>query len=528
MAQGAHVLPLQFGAPVVGKPFTGTRTLDYEPAPNSADPVAYHAEEKQFRDSAGRMRSETKYPDRLPTVDILDFVSHVHYHWTVGDSVVTCGQFPEVAASTRTPVKPDADAPLVEGVPTRHSHFTTGKDRIEKSVESWYSPDLQLAMITIIDQPGVGKTTYRFVDVSRAEPDPALFRVPEGATIKNIHKTPPVSTNQGTSSADALLSGKPSLPHEIVDNNYLEALARFHATVPRWLPLNSSYRLHTDVRLIDINGKESSATVDRWQKGRLERIEEHAPGWHYTTVWSTEQHWSTHEGIDPLHLADLSDLSPRPGPVERRIRAYAEGYVAMKQKKLDGALLSCSGKYAGAELCFDTATGFPVSAAVDGELVVYEQWSKFDGASYPSRLALYRNHRLQMEATMTLTPLDDSDDPLFQPLAGVAPFPNRIPVSREDQHRVLSRGQTGGSAYGEALVKVYVDKSGRVKRAELLDADDKSLGSAAISAAKNTVYMPEEVDGRQVPFETTFWTSHWSTADPIRVGATSLKSQGTD
>ena len=88
-AQTPHILPLQLGWPVTGAPYSGTRTLDYVPAENSPDPVAVHAEEKISRDSQGRTRSEIKYPDQLATVDILDFVAHVHYHWTVGDNVVS-------------------------------------------------------------------------------------------------------------------------------------------------------------------------------------------------------------------------------------------------------------------------------------------------------------------------------------------------------------------------------------------------------------------------------------------------------
>src|ERR1039458_1393931 len=56
LAQHKHVFALQFGSPVADEPFSATRTLDYEPAANSTDPVVYHAEEKVFRDSAGRMR----------------------------------------------------------------------------------------------------------------------------------------------------------------------------------------------------------------------------------------------------------------------------------------------------------------------------------------------------------------------------------------------------------------------------------------------------------------------------------------
>jgi len=120
LAQRKHVFILQFGSPVAGEPFSATRTLDYEPAVNSTDPVAYHAEEKVFRDSAGRMRSEIKYPNQLPTVHIYDFVGHMYYMWTVGDTVVTSARINEAVwgAHLSVPEKLDADAPLIEGIPT--------------------------------------------------------------------------------------------------------------------------------------------------------------------------------------------------------------------------------------------------------------------------------------------------------------------------------------------------------------------------------------------------------------------------
>jgi hypothetical protein len=316
------------------------------------------------------------------------------------------------------------------------------------------------------------------------------------------------------------IASQQRLPHQIEDNNYLEALARFHATVPRWLPLGSSYHLHTDVRLIDINGNESSATVDHWQKGKLGRDEERAAGWHFTTVWGASQNWSTHVGAPPMRLLNLSDLAPRPGPTERRIRIFAPRNLSMNRRNFDGGPRSCSGEYAGAELCFDTSTGFPVSASVDDELVVYEEWAQFDGATYPSHLALYRGHRLQMEATASVTPIDDLHQDLFAPLPGVAPSSNDLGAYREDPHKILVRSEVKAVPYGDALVKVYVDEKGRVQRADLLDADDKSLGTAAVAAAKHTIYAPQETDGHRVPFETTFSVNNWSTVDPLRVGAT--------
>jgi peroxiredoxin len=193
-AQRAHVLPLQLGSPVVGEPCSATRTLDYEPAANSSDPVAVHAEERLFRDSEGRTRSEIKYPNQLLTVDIIDFVAHVHYRWTPGDTVVSSYKIKDAPAATTsaTPEKLPEDAPRIEGIPTRHNHWVTGTETIEGSNDTWYAPDLHLALLTTVDRPGIGKTTYRFVNISRAEPDPSLFRVPADMKLQDDTPPPPV------------------------------------------------------------------------------------------------------------------------------------------------------------------------------------------------------------------------------------------------------------------------------------------------------------------------------------------------
>jgi peroxiredoxin/Zn ribbon nucleic-acid-binding protein len=193
LAQRKHIFALQFGSPVAGEPFSATRTLDYEPAVDSTDPVAYRAEEKVFRDSAGRMRSEIKYPNQLPTVHIHDFVGAMYYQWTADDTVVTSARINEAVwgANLSASEKLDTDAPLIEGIPVRHTHQVTGKETIEESIDYWYAPSLHVDMVTVTDQPGVGKTTLRFVDVSAGEPDPGLFRIPAGMTVEDNKQAPP-------------------------------------------------------------------------------------------------------------------------------------------------------------------------------------------------------------------------------------------------------------------------------------------------------------------------------------------------
>jgi hypothetical protein len=61
-----------------------------------------------------------------------------------------------------------------------------GNDRPIVNVrETWTSPDLKIIVFSTDDDPRNGSRTTELTDLVRGEPDPALFQVPEGYTIKD-------------------------------------------------------------------------------------------------------------------------------------------------------------------------------------------------------------------------------------------------------------------------------------------------------------------------------------------------------
>lgn len=50
--------------------------------------------------------------------------------------------------------------------------------------EHWYSPDLQVVVMTRHSDPRSGETTYRLTNISRTEPAATLFQVPSDYTLK--------------------------------------------------------------------------------------------------------------------------------------------------------------------------------------------------------------------------------------------------------------------------------------------------------------------------------------------------------
>jgi hypothetical protein len=58
------------------------------------------------------------------------------------------------------------------------------RSAINVTSESWYSPDLQVTVFSRHDDPRTGESIYRLASIKRTEPQPDLFKVPEGYQTK--------------------------------------------------------------------------------------------------------------------------------------------------------------------------------------------------------------------------------------------------------------------------------------------------------------------------------------------------------
>jgi hypothetical protein len=80
----------------------------------------------------------------------------------------------------------------IEGVEAEGTRTTVtipageiGNERpIEIVSERWYSPELQLVVMTRHSDPRFGETTYKLTNINRTEPAKSLFEVPSDYTIK--------------------------------------------------------------------------------------------------------------------------------------------------------------------------------------------------------------------------------------------------------------------------------------------------------------------------------------------------------
>jgi len=89
-------------------------------------------------------------------------------------------------------VREDLGRQNIEGVVATGSRSTTtipagaigNLQPIQVVSEQWFSPDLQVLVVTKHTDPRSGETTYRLQSIVRAEPDRSLFTVPPDYTLK--------------------------------------------------------------------------------------------------------------------------------------------------------------------------------------------------------------------------------------------------------------------------------------------------------------------------------------------------------
>ena len=95
--------------------------------------------------------------------------------------------------SNANEVKEQLGKQNIEGVEAEGTRTTVtiaageiGNERpIEIVSERWYSPELQLVVMTRHSDPRTGETTYKLTNINRSEPAKSLFEVPSDYTIKD-------------------------------------------------------------------------------------------------------------------------------------------------------------------------------------------------------------------------------------------------------------------------------------------------------------------------------------------------------
>jgi hypothetical protein len=209
-------------APVIGQPYSAMQVHGTNRKLADGTTISHKGHHFVARDSEGRVRVEMRMangenggPDTV-MVFVSDPVAHTITTFMTGPKVNKTASVVKVpaerrqeaaamqpratGASTRPqPVVTTEDLGMqtIQGVPVSDVRTTTivpagrsGNDApITKTREVWTSADLKLVMKEQWNDPRSGERTIELEEFSRAEPDPALFRAPQGYVVKDAVQT---------------------------------------------------------------------------------------------------------------------------------------------------------------------------------------------------------------------------------------------------------------------------------------------------------------------------------------------------
>jgi hypothetical protein len=100
---------------------------------------------------------------------------------------------PAVTQAAEPAVEETLETKVLEGVKVEGTRRTTtipagamgNVQPMEMVFERWYSPELQVVVMTRRVDPRFGETTYRLTNIQRTEPSPDLFKIPADFRIED-------------------------------------------------------------------------------------------------------------------------------------------------------------------------------------------------------------------------------------------------------------------------------------------------------------------------------------------------------
>jgi hypothetical protein len=537
---------------VVGAPFTATvEWTSIETKPDGTQ-VHHRRVSRVLRDSAGRQRfedgeDEAVYrPGAVPGVRLYDPTTHVFAQLDgvkgvaevspmgrtqAGQLVVPAsGRVQRGSDGTEVPqpaVKlPDGvtQEPLpardIAGFHTVGTRTTTtipakdGSPAVKVVDEVWESPVWRMPLMHIHDDPRQGRSEAQVTELVRGAPDAALFHPPAGYAINDWQ----LATGR------RVVLAKPSpLPQPILDDNLAAAADRMDAAATAHAETLTPVHIRYELTMYDYKGQKHLASMESWRSADGYRYELHSDTYnevHVTNVASRRQ-WETKEGIEPLRVMEFKSDEIQPAFAIRRLLRSGGTVPKLRPDTIAGMQLTCAGDSGSAVMCFDQATGFVMSAAMDADGVTYEGWQKVGWKYLASTVRVMHYKRMLVEAKLTVASTDFTADVFgrvdgLRELAPIREPGSAVAVSTAPQHKTLVRGASAKAkgSRGNAQVRAWVDDHGKVIRAEVEDADDEQLAAWALECAQKTVFAPERQNGLASGFEVNIFSTIGSAAAP--------------
>ena len=196
---------------VQGAPYSAQAVTQFTQTLANGDHIQRTTTASMARDSQGRTRTERSFgaigalsAERggARTVMIFDPVASKSYVLDARSHTARSSQISAARSAETAHARPernsasakieDLGTQVMQGVSAQGKRTTraipAGREGNEKEIdivtETWYSPDLQVVVMSNTSDPRFGESVYQLNAITRAETDPSLFAVPSDYTVK--------------------------------------------------------------------------------------------------------------------------------------------------------------------------------------------------------------------------------------------------------------------------------------------------------------------------------------------------------
>lgn len=207
--------------PIPNEPFTATLAMQWSRYTPGGGTVTLVNQRRIARDSQGRLYEERwwlvpeggNFRSRMNWIQIADPVARTLWNCNVFRRVCTLLNYNPAhelaAANPRLPVShplgnsgnvqvDNLGDQIIDGMDTTGTRVTLtlnpgviGNDQpVQEIRETWHSSQLGMNLLSIRSGPMIGKETFTVTDLDPSEPDPALFAVPSGYSVRDLRHLP--------------------------------------------------------------------------------------------------------------------------------------------------------------------------------------------------------------------------------------------------------------------------------------------------------------------------------------------------
>jgi hypothetical protein len=203
--------------PATGKPFSGrdhiawTRTLE-DGSVVSTELYAFLARDSQgriYREHVSFVPVNSNRPMKRREIDLLDPVAHTRTvcimakrHCAITNYYASEKFVPPPTGpqdhGTRYLSREVIGTDTIDGFPVLGTRETLtinagavgNTQPLVTTKEYWYSPDLEINLLTTRKDPREGTQIIHVIDLSRADPDPSIFQVPANFVVEDDRQAP--------------------------------------------------------------------------------------------------------------------------------------------------------------------------------------------------------------------------------------------------------------------------------------------------------------------------------------------------